>query len=185
MPNEQNVVRVEEITRVVTITVVNFLESRFMEEAQCQRLKDQLITLLEEPVRKSIVLNLRGVEYFDESAIGKLLTFYKETSTRRVKVVFCNLCENIRESFEIKKIDKILSITSSEEEAFIEVSKPLPVLSDWDYQLGFARILGRNPKDVSRISVVRNEYGNAIEITGTVFISGTMLEEQIQRALRK
>jgi anti-sigma B factor antagonist len=106
-----------EVEEIGDVTVVSFTDKKILDEQNIQIIGEQLFGLVDEQGKKKILLNFGNVEYMSSAALGKLITLNKKVQTSKGKLVLCNIDPQIREVFEITKLDKLFVIRGDEQEA--------------------------------------------------------------------
>src|SRR6266702_6832655 len=96
-----------ELEDVGEVTVVNFVDKKILDEQNIQIIGEQLFDLVDNQGKKKILLNFGNVEYMSSAALGKLITLNKKVQTAGGRLVLCNIDPQIREVFEITKLDKL------------------------------------------------------------------------------
>ena len=64
-----------------------------------------------------IVANLKSVSYIDSSGLATFIEAYQRLSTYGGRLVLCHLNETVRGVFEIARLDDVLTLVESEEDA--------------------------------------------------------------------
>ena len=106
-----------EVEDIGDVTVVSFTDRKILDEQNIQVIGEQLFGLVDESGRKRLLLNFGNVEYMSSAALGKLITLNKKVQASGGKLVLCNIDPQIREVFEITKLDKLFLICGDEQEA--------------------------------------------------------------------
>src|SRR5215472_11443934 len=106
-----------EVEDLGDVTVVSFTDRKILDEQNIQIIGDQLFSLVDESGRKKLLLNFGNVEYMSSAALGKLITLNKKVQSSGGRLVLCNIDPQIREVFEITKLDKLFVIRGDEQEA--------------------------------------------------------------------
>jgi anti-sigma B factor antagonist len=106
-----------EVEDLGDVTVVSFTDKKILDEQNIQIIGEQLFSLVDESGRKKLLLNFGTVEYMSSAALGKLITLNKKVQTAGGRLVLCNIRPEIREVFEITKLDKLFVIKRDEQEA--------------------------------------------------------------------
>jgi len=106
-----------EVEDIGDVTVVNFVDRRILDEQNIQIIGEQLFSLVDEVGRRKILLNFGNVEFLSSAALGKLITMNRKVQAVRGKLVLCNISKEIREVFEITKLDKLFTILPDEQAA--------------------------------------------------------------------
>src|SRR5580658_6987454 len=105
-----------EVEDIGDVSVVSFTDKKILDEQNIQVIGDQLFSLVDELGRKKLLLNFGNVEYMSSAALGKLITLNKKVQGASGKLVLCNIDANIREVFEITRLDKLFVIKGDEQE---------------------------------------------------------------------
>jgi anti-sigma B factor antagonist len=106
-----------EIEDIGDVTVVSFTDRKILDEQNIQIIGEQLFGLVDEQGRKKILLNFSNVEYMSSAALGKLITLNKKVQSAGGKLVLCSIDPQIREVFEITRLDKVFAIRGDEQDA--------------------------------------------------------------------
>ncbi|HEX3152124.1 MAG TPA: STAS domain-containing protein [Gemmataceae bacterium] len=99
------------------VAVVQFVDKKILDEQNIQMIGDDLFRLVDELGRRKILLNFGNVEFLSSAALGKLITMNRKVQAVRGKLVLCNISREIREVFEITKLDKLFTILPDEQAA--------------------------------------------------------------------
>lgn len=103
--------RVKEIGTVTVVAPQGDIDMAVEDE-----LRVRLATLIERG-RARIVLDLGGVMYIDSSGLGALVTAMKQARAAGGDIVVCAVASDVRALFEITRLDKVLSIHATRDEA--------------------------------------------------------------------
>ena len=106
-----------EVENIGDVTVVNFVDRKILDEQNIQVIGEQLFSLVDELGRRKVLLNFKNVEFLSSAALGKLITMNRKVQAVRGKLVLCNISKEIREVFEITKLDKFFKIMKEEQQA--------------------------------------------------------------------
>ncbi len=82
-----------------------------------KRLRERLITLIDEYSVRNVVLNLRDLDFMDSSGIGVILGRYNQLRKKDGLVIICNVTKTIEKILKISGLQKILTFTKNEEQA--------------------------------------------------------------------
>jgi len=105
-----------EVEDIGDVTVVNFTDRKILDEQNIQIIGEQLFSLVDELGRRKLLLNFGNVEYMSSAALGKLITLNKKVQASGGRLILCNIDPQIREVFEITKLDKLFDIRNDEQE---------------------------------------------------------------------
>ena len=106
-----------EVEDSADVAVVNFIDKKILDEQNIQMIGDDLFRLVDELGRRKILLNFSNVEFLSSAALGKLITMNRKVQAVRGKLLLCNITKEIREVFEITKLDKLFTIMPDEQAA--------------------------------------------------------------------
>ena len=106
-----------EVEDIGEVTVVNFTDKKILDEQNIQIIGEQLFSLVDALNRKKLVLNFSNVEYLSSAALGKLITLNKKVNGAGGKLVLCAIDPQIKEVFEITKLDRLFNIQKDEQSA--------------------------------------------------------------------
>jgi len=104
------------------IVVVNFIDKKILDEQNIQAIGDELFKLVDELKHKKILLNFGNVEFLSSAALGKLITMNKKVAAAKGKLALCSISKDIREVFEITKLDKLFTIKDDEQSALAHLA---------------------------------------------------------------
>jgi anti-sigma B factor antagonist len=99
------------------VSVVTFVDSKIIDEAEIQELGQELYDLVEREHRKKIVLNFASVEFLSSAALGKLIGFDKRVKQHGAELMLSNIRPEIYEVFAITKLTKLFQIKDDEADA--------------------------------------------------------------------
>ena len=104
-----------EVEDIGDVTVVNFVDKKILDEQNIQIIGEQLFSLVDELGRRKILLNFQNVEFLSSAALGKLITLNRKLQGVQGRLVMCAIAKEIREVFEITKLDKLFKIFPDEQ----------------------------------------------------------------------
>src|SRR5262249_11568956 len=99
------------------VTVVNFTDRKILDEQNIQIIGEQLYSLVDEAGRRKILLNFGNVEYLSSAALAKLITLNKKRQQTCRRLIPSKIAPQIREVFEITKLNKLFTIHEEEQAA--------------------------------------------------------------------
>jgi len=85
-------------------------------------LKDKVEEFIEDADLVGMILNCKNVKFIDSSGLGLIVSIYKTLIKREKKFALTNLNTRTMEIFILTKLDKILTITETDEEAIQKLS---------------------------------------------------------------
>lgn len=105
------------ISRQGGVHVVEFSESKLLDEVGIRRIGDQLSEVAASAERPRMVLDFAGVGHMSSSTLGMLIMLHKRIRERGGQMVLCNVCESIYKVFAITKLSEVFEIYDSRETA--------------------------------------------------------------------
>ena len=105
------------------ILLVYFQDIRIIDEPRIQNLGQDLINLIKDGKEQKVVLNLDNVSFMSSAMIGKLILFGKKCKTHKVDLRICNINPNIKEVFDLMKLEKVFQVDENEAEAVAAINK--------------------------------------------------------------
>ena len=106
-----------EVEKMGDVTIVCLSDRKILVEEHIQVIAEQLLNLVKEMGEKKLLLNFRNVEYMSSAVLGMLVTLNKKIQAAGGNLVLCNIDPQIREVFEITKLDKFFNIQKEEQAA--------------------------------------------------------------------
>src|SRR6266851_1988627 len=104
-----------EVEDIGEVTVVNFTDKKILDEQNIQVIGEQLFSLVDELGRRKLLLNFGNVEFLSSAALGKLITLNRKLQGVGGKLVLCNIAPQIKEVFEITRLDNLIPIKADEQ----------------------------------------------------------------------
>lgn len=86
------------------------------------KLKESVEEFVEDANLKGIILNCENVNFIDSSGLGLIVSLYKTLLKRERKFALSCLNDRTREIFILTKLDKILTLSETDEAAISELS---------------------------------------------------------------
>ena len=81
------------------------------------KLKESVEVFVEDANLKGIIMNCENVNFIDSSGLGLIVSIYKTLLKRERKFALTSLNERTKEIFILTKLDKILTLTETDEDA--------------------------------------------------------------------
>lgn len=103
-----------EVSEMGDVSVIRFVDRKILDEANIQKLGEELYQLVEEEARKKLLLNFSHVDFLSSAALGKLITLEKKTKLSGGKLKLCNIRPEIYEVFAITRLNKVFDIRDDE-----------------------------------------------------------------------
>jgi len=121
MPGKQSLIMVENQGE---IGVVRFMTSQVLDEMNVQQLGQELVDLVEKQYVVKMVINFEKIKFLSSAVLGKLIMLNKKVAAQKGRLGFCCINDNIMQVFKITRLDKLIPIFGTEEEAVAGIQKP-------------------------------------------------------------
>lgn len=106
------------VNRVEKFTVIEFRTPSLMDPMELEQIGLSLYRLVDEEDRRVIIMDFEKVEYLSSQAIGIVLTMNKKLSAlKNSKLILCGVGERLMQLIKITRLDRILTIKTSQREA--------------------------------------------------------------------
>ncbi|HZT79418.1 MAG TPA: STAS domain-containing protein [Gemmataceae bacterium] len=105
------------VEQVGDVTVARFPHRCDLMGEAVELIGDQLEALVDEEGRCRLLLNLDGVDILESKMLGRLLTLNKKVLAAGGRLKLCCVPPHLAEVFERAKLDNLMGIYPSEEEA--------------------------------------------------------------------
>jgi anti-sigma B factor antagonist len=93
------------------VTVVRFTGCTVsLNEEAVDRIREELLALVDEPSESDLLLDLGNVEYLTSTALGTLVSLHKKMCARGRHLTVANLSPLVREIFTVTNLDKLLDL---------------------------------------------------------------------------
>lgn len=106
-----------DIEEIGSVTVARFLDKKILDEANIDKIGQELFGLVDQDGRKQIVLDFSLVEYLSSAALGKLITMHKKVSAAGGVCALCNIQKDILDVFKITQLHKVLTLCDDLDDA--------------------------------------------------------------------
>ena len=108
--------------QVGDVAVVRFRMTQILDDFRIHRLGEELLRLVDEEGFVRVVVNFESVRFLGSGVIGKILALNERIIAEKGRLALCCLCEGIYPVFEITKVNSVVPILATEEEAVERVS---------------------------------------------------------------
>ncbi|KIL44257.1 anti-sigma F factor antagonist [Jeotgalibacillus soli] len=82
-----------------------------------EKIREELMLLMEENHIKHLILSLAELEFMDSSGLGLMLGRYKSLQKKGGSMIICSISEPVKRLFEMSGLFRIMIIESSESRA--------------------------------------------------------------------
>jgi len=107
------------VTDQKDVKIVNFVESKILDEANIEDIRKQLIAIAESKDRLKILLDFSNVDHLSSAALGMLINVNNAVKQHNGQLRLVNIKPQIMEVFEITKLNKLFKILPTRADALI------------------------------------------------------------------
>ena len=106
--------------RIGDVTVAELVDRKLLEETTIAQVGLELFALAGAAPAPRMVLDFINVAHMSSSALGMLITLHKRVREKDGQLRLCNIRPSIREVFSITRLDEVIRISPSRDEAVRE-----------------------------------------------------------------
>lgn len=99
------------------VHIVGFADRKILEELSIREIEDEILTILDGQSGVNLLLCFKNVEHLSSAALNMLLTLHKKVTDQSGKMKLSDIAPNIFEVFRITRLNKILEIHPTTEQA--------------------------------------------------------------------
>ncbi len=99
------------------VTRVEFVDRNILDEANIQRIGDEVTQLIEADPTPKLLISFSNVDHLSSAALGTLITIHNRIQEKSGQLRLANIAPQIYEVFTITKLNKLFEIHETEEEA--------------------------------------------------------------------
>ncbi|MGP1311082.1 MAG: STAS domain-containing protein [Phycisphaerales bacterium] len=114
MPPEESRLRIYNEGDVVQ---VRFVDRNILDEANIQRIGDEIVSVIEQRDRPKLLINFENVDHLSSAALGTLITINNKVRARSGQLRLAEIDPQIYEVFVITKLNKLFDIHESADDA--------------------------------------------------------------------
>ena len=96
---------------------IGFQDRNILDEANIQQIGDEITQLVEQSANPRVLICFENVEHLSSAALGALITVNNKIRQKGGQLRLSNIDDQIREVFEITKLDKLFQIHPDVERA--------------------------------------------------------------------
>jgi anti-sigma B factor antagonist len=99
------------------VTVVSFVDTKIVAEDQIQEVGEELYGLVEDGVKRRILLNFGNVQYCSSTVLGKLVSLKRRVEAAKGRLKLCCIHPDLLVPFKLTGLDKVFEIYAEEQAA--------------------------------------------------------------------
>jgi anti-sigma B factor antagonist len=107
------------LDEVSDVTIVRFLEHRFIDGLEIENLGQELYQLVEGGKRRKLLLDFGAVELFSSAGFGKLISLNGKVRANNGVLRLCNVPPHLADVFRVCRLDRIFDIRKDESDALM------------------------------------------------------------------
>jgi len=106
------------------VGIVRFTTSQVLDELNVQQLGQELNDLVDKAYMTKMVINFEQIRFLSSAVLGKLISLHKRLQKEKGRLAFCCINKDIMQVFKITRLDKLIPIFDTEDEAVNAVEYP-------------------------------------------------------------
>lgn len=106
------------------VGIVRFLTSQVLDEMNVQQLGEELRQLVDKQYLVKVVINFERVKFLSSAVLGKLIALHKRLGKEKGRLALCCINTDVRQVFKITRLDKLIPIFKTEEQAVEKIVGP-------------------------------------------------------------
>jgi anti-sigma B factor antagonist len=99
------------------VTVLRVQVPLLLSDETTEELFERLFSFVENSGRDKLVLNVGAIQALASAALGKLVTLYRKSAAKKVRVVMCDVTPSVARILQITRLADVLIAYDSEGEA--------------------------------------------------------------------
>ena len=104
------------------VCVVTFVDTKILDETNIKIIGEDWFYLVDELGRRKVILDFRDVVFYSAAALGILIALHRKLMAYRGQLILCNIRKEIRDVFEMTKLDLMFTIVPTKKEALQALS---------------------------------------------------------------
>ena len=107
------------VQRVRDIDVIEFTNDALLDQANIERMGDELVSLVERAGHPKLVISFSNVQSVSSAVLGVLIATHKKVKNLKGELRLASISERIIEVFKLTRLDKMLKIYKTTDEALL------------------------------------------------------------------
>ena len=105
------------VQRMVDVQVIEFLEARILDQLMIDKIKNEILAMVEEAGLPKFVISFENVKYISSAVLGMLMTVNKHVLAKKGELRLAAIDQSLMEVFTLTRLDKILKIYKTTDDA--------------------------------------------------------------------
>ncbi|MBI1336634.1 MAG: STAS domain-containing protein [Phycisphaera sp.] len=99
------------------VHVVEFVDSAMLEQAQIERVHQELKQLIDNAGHPRFIISFDGLNFVSSAMIGVVISLHKQIASHKGELRLTNIPPKVMEVFKITRIDKLVKIYPNTDKA--------------------------------------------------------------------
>lgn len=102
------------------VHIIEFLDANILDQVRIEAIRTELDALIEKSGHPKFLLSFQHVTHISSAVLGVLMSLDKKAKSRKGEIRLSHINPGIRQVFTITKLDKVLKIFPTTEEAMLK-----------------------------------------------------------------
>jgi anti-sigma B factor antagonist len=108
------------VQRIGDVHLVEFVDTNILDQVLIERIKEELLDLVERCGLPKIVLSFDNVKHVSSAMLGAIMTLNKRIAAAKGELRLSGIHPQLMEVFRLTRLDKILKIYKTSDEALVK-----------------------------------------------------------------
>ncbi len=109
-------------TQSNNVLVIDFAETRILDQETVDAVEAELMRIANDSEQTRYLIDMNRIELMTSMMIGEFIKFNSRCKELGKQAMFCNLTSQITELFRITRLDTIMAVARTREEALKELT---------------------------------------------------------------
>ena len=105
------------VQRMADIHIVEFIETNILDQLMIERIKEELLELADRSGHPKMVVSFDNVKHISSAMLGTLMALNKRIKAEKGELRLCGINNELMGVFKLTRLDKVLKIYKSVDEA--------------------------------------------------------------------
>ncbi|MCX5660661.1 MAG: STAS domain-containing protein [Planctomycetota bacterium] len=102
------------------VHIIEFLEANILDQVRIENIRNELDAIVDKSPQPKLLLSFQAVTHISSAVLGVLMSLDKKAKAKRGEIRLAHISPSIRQVFSITKLDKVLKIFPTTEEAMLK-----------------------------------------------------------------
>lgn len=108
------------VQRMDDVRIIEFTDTAILDQFRIDRIHDELRAIVEKSGVPKIILSFENVQNISSAMLGVLMSLNKQVAAAGGEMRLAEISKNIAEVFSITRLDKMLKIYKSTDQAMVK-----------------------------------------------------------------